>query len=146
MGKDFRILIVCCAAVMAALLVVGVVSHGVIRHILQTSPLWIGIVLGLRNSPLTKWVALPCFAFWLLMMSVIWMFLLGWTRILSGTFSPAEIAMTLVVGTASIFGIFGALKAKGGVRVWSATVTTLLITVLQVTAFQLSFLPQIAHR
>ncbi len=36
-----------------------------IRHIVQTYPLWIAIVLAARNSALTKWAALPCFVFWL---------------------------------------------------------------------------------
>jgi hypothetical protein len=30
----------CCLAVMGALLVVGVMSHGVLRHVAQTAPLW----------------------------------------------------------------------------------------------------------
>src|SRR5262249_25903738 len=88
-----RFLVVCSFATIAALLVVGAVSHGVIRHIVQTSPLWIVIGFGLRKSALTKWAALPCFIFWLLLMTAIWLFLLGWARIVSGTFSPTEIAM-----------------------------------------------------
>jgi len=146
MGKDFRVLTGCCVAVIAALLVVGAVSHGVIRHIVQTSPLWIGVALGYRRSPLTKWVALPCLVFWLLVMTAIWIFLLGWARIVSGTFSPTEIAMTMVVGMASITGIVRAAGMRSGVRMWSAIATTLLIGASQVATFRLSFLPQIAHR
>ena len=146
MGKGLGVLIVSYLVVIAALLVVGAVSHGVLRHIVQTSPLWIGIVLALRRSPLAKWAALPCFVFWLLAMSAVWLFLLGWARILSGTFSATEIAMTLVVGAASILGIIAATAATGRVRVWTATATILLVAALQVAAFRLSFLPQIAHR
>jgi len=61
MGISIRVLISCCVAMIAALLVVGAVSHGVIRHIVQTSPLWVAIGLGIRHSALTKWAALPCF-------------------------------------------------------------------------------------
>src|SRR5689334_4144892 len=104
-ATNHRALMVCSVIVIAALLVVGAVSHGVLRHIVQTSPLWIGIVLGARRSPLTKWAALPCFVFWLFLMFVIWLFLLGWTHIISGTFLPTEIAMTIVVGLASGVGI-----------------------------------------
>jgi len=82
MNRSFRILISCSAVIMAALLVVGAVSHGVIRHIVQTSPLWIAIVLGIRGSALTKWAALPCFVFWLVLMTAIWLYLLGWARFL----------------------------------------------------------------
>jgi len=131
---------------MVALLVVGAESHGVIRHIVQTSPLWIAIVLGFRQSSLAKWAALACFVFWLLTMTAIWLFLLGWAHILSGTFSPIEIAMTVVVGAASVAGIVRALRSSGGVPAWPAAATTMLLAVLQVDALRLSFLPQIVHR
>jgi len=146
MGKDFRILTGCCLAMIAALLVVGAVSHGVLRHIVQTSPLWITIVLGIRRSASTKWTALPCFVFWLLLMTAIWLYLLGWAQFLSGTFSLTEIAMTLVVGLAAMAGIVKAVGMSSGVRAWSALVTALLVAVFQVAVFRLSFLPQIAHR
>ncbi|HXX15147.1 MAG TPA: hypothetical protein VEJ47_09625 [Candidatus Eremiobacteraceae bacterium] len=143
--KDLRVLILCCVAAIAALLVVGVVSHGVLRHIVQTSPLWIGVVLGLRGSDLTKWATLPCFVFWLLVMVAIWLFLLGWARIVSGTFSSTEIAMTVVVGAASIAGIIKAAKVRSGVGLWPAIATGALLAVIQVVAFRVSMLPHIAH-
>jgi hypothetical protein len=133
-------------SIIAALLVVGAVSHGVLRHIVQTSPLWIAIVLGIRRSGWIKWAALPCFVFWLILMILIWLFLLGWARIVSGTFSSTEIAMTLIVGLASVVGIVRALSLRAGIGAWSAIATVLLVAVLQVTAFRLSLLPAIAHR
>jgi hypothetical protein len=146
MENGFPILTLCCVVIIAALLVVGAVSHGILRHIVQTSPLWIAIVLGIRRSRWTKWAALPCFVFWLLLMSAIWLYLLGWARIVSGTFSPTEIAMTLIVGLASITGIVMAAHLKSAVRAWQATAVVLLVAVLQVAALRLSLLPQIAHR
>jgi len=146
MKNDFRILTACCLAMIAALMVVGAVSHGVLRHIVQTSALWIAIVLGIRRSASTKWAALPCFVFWLLLMTAIWLYLLGWAQFLSGRFSPTEIAMTLVVGLATIAGIVKTVGMSSGVRTWSAIVTMLLVAVFQLAVFRLSFLPQIAHR
>jgi hypothetical protein len=146
MERNFRILVACCVSIIAVLLVVGAVSHGVLRHIVQTSPLWIAIVLGIRRSSWIKWAALPCFVFWLILMILIWLFLLGWARIVSGTFSSTEIAMTLIVGLASVLGIVRALRLRTGVGAWSAIATVLLVAVLQVTAFRLSLLPAIAHR
>ena len=131
---------------MAALLVVGAVSHGVIRHIVQTSPLWIGIALGLRQSPLAKWAVLPCFIFWLLIMVAIWLFLLGWARIITGTFSPTEVAMTLIVGLASLVGITSVVRTRAAAGAASAAALTVLVAILQVLALRLSLLPQIAHR
>ena len=103
--RDFHLLVICCVTMIAALLVVGVVSHGVVRHIVQTSPLWIAIMLAVRRSPWSKWAALPCFAFWLVLMAAIWLYLLGWARLVTGHFSPTEIAMTMIVGIASLTGI-----------------------------------------
>jgi hypothetical protein len=144
--NNFPVLTVCCLCIIVALLVVGAVSHGVTRHIVQTSPLWIAISLSIRRSGLSKWAALPCFVFWLLVMGAIWLYLLGWAQIVSGTFSPTEIAMTLIVGLASMVGIVKALTVRSGVGAWSATSVVLLVAVLQVTAFRLSLLPAIAHR
>jgi hypothetical protein len=146
MERETRFMVGCCAAVMAALLVVGVASHIVIRHIVQTSVLWIAIVLGIRNSKLTKWAALPCFVFWLVLMAAIWSFLLGWTAFLSGTFSPTEIAMTIIVGAASLAGMIRAVSMKSGVRAVRVTATVLVVLILQVAVFRLSMLPQIARR
>jgi hypothetical protein len=146
MQRHFRIVVACCVLITTALLVVGAVSHGVIRHIVQTSPLWITIFLATRQSTFTKWTALPCFLFWLLVMIAIWLFLLGWVHIVSGTFSPTEIAMTLIVGLASAVGIGIAAGLRSEVRAWSAILAFLLVATLQLLAFRLSLLPAIAHR
>jgi hypothetical protein len=146
MEKDSRIVVGCCVAMFAALFVVGVVSNIVVRHLVQTSTLWIAIVLGIRNSKLTKWAALPCFVFWLVLMAAIWSFLLGWTHFLSGTFSPAEIAMTIIVGAASLGGMIRVVSIRSGVPVVQAATTFLVVLILQVGVFRLSMLPQIARR
>jgi hypothetical protein len=146
MEEDYRILTICCLIVVAALLVVGAVSHGIIRHVVQTSPLWIAVVLAIRHSRSAKWAAIPCFVFWLLIMIAIWLYLLGWARIISGTFSATEIAMTVIVGLASIAGILRAVRIRSGVSPWRATAVLLLVAALQIAALRVSLLPQIAHR
>jgi hypothetical protein len=145
-GKSLKVVAVCGLAVIAALLVVGAVSHGVIRHIVQTAPLWIAIAMGFRGSRWTKWAALPCFLFWLLLMTLIWLFLLGWVHILSGTFSPTEIAMTLIVGAASVMGITTSVRTQSGGAPWPAAGLIALVAALQLIALRVSFLPEIGHR
>jgi hypothetical protein len=145
MATHFRVLIGCCAVMMAALLVVGAVSHGVLRHAVQTAPLWIVIALALRKSPAARWAAVPCFAIWLVLMSAIWLFLLGWTRLVSGTFSPVEIAMTLIVGSASAVGIAAAVRGRAGLRPWPAIATVMLLAAVQLGAFRVSVLPGISR-
>ena len=146
MKTDPRILSIYGIAIIAALLIVGAVSHGVLRHIVQTSPIWICILLGRRRSGYAKWAALPCFVFWFLLMTAIWLFLLGWAHIVSGTFSPTEIAMTLIVGAASFAGIVSALRMRRGVGALPATVTVSIVAILQLLALRMSLLPAIAHR
>jgi hypothetical protein len=132
-------------AMLLALYVVGAVSHGVLRHIVQTLPLWVPIVLGFRGSGAAKWSALPCFAIWLALMSLIWLFLLGWARVITGTFSPVEIAMTLVVGIAAVTGLIAGFRWRSTVRPAMAWAIALGFAALQLAALRVSFLPSIAH-
>jgi hypothetical protein len=134
----------CCLAVLVALYVVGAVSHGSLRHEVQTLALWFPIVLGFNRREMARWCALPCLLFWLLCMVLIWLFLLGWSHIISGHFSPVEIAMTLVVGVASAVGVVLSLHR---IR-WSASgfALAVLFLVLQLAAFRVSMLPAIAHQ
>ena len=93
-----------------------------------------------------KWAALPSFAFWLFLMIAIWLFLLGWARIVSETFTLTEIAMTIGVGAASTLGIVTGLRMRTATRRAVATATVLGVTVLDLIAFRVSLLPAIAHR
>jgi hypothetical protein len=140
-----RSLAFCALLLIASLYVVGVVSHGVLRHIVQTAPVWGAVVLGVRRSAWSKWAALPCFIVWLFLMSLIWLFLLGWAHVISGTFSPIEIAMTLVVGVCAVTGIVLALRMNTGLRALGASAVFLGMLLLQIVALRISFLLGIAH-
>ena len=128
-----------------ALYIVGIVSHGVVRHIVQTAPVWPAAVLGMRRSVWSKWTALPCFFFWLFLMGLIWLFLLGWAHVVSGSFTTIEIAMTLVVGFCSVAGLVLAVKIKTDIQAPGALAVFLGILILQLLAFRISLLPAIAH-
>jgi len=138
----------CALAMLMALYVVGAVSipPGSLRHEVQTLPLWFPIVAGFRGRELAKWAALPCFIFWLPLMIVIWLFLLGWARLISGHFFPSEIAMTVIVGAASFVGIAVSVRWRTTVRPTVAAGMFVVFLVLQFMAFRLSFVPYIARR
>jgi hypothetical protein len=140
-----RILAYCALSLILALYVVGFVSHGILRHLVQTAPVWPIVILGWKGSKYTQWMALACFLFWLFLMSLIWLFLLGWSHVISGTFSPIEIAMTLVVGGAAILGIIVALRARTSVRALVAMASFVVFLLIQFCAVRISFLPRIAH-
>ncbi len=135
----------CCSLlILVALYVVGAVSHGSLRHEVQTLPLWAPIVAGFNRRGFARWCALPCFLFWLVIMVLIWLFLLGWAHVVSGHFSPIEIAMTVLIGLASAS---GATLSLARAR-WSLSGFALIVAfaVLQILAFRISLLPGIAHQ
>jgi hypothetical protein len=137
----------CALAIIAALVLgVGLASHMVIRHIVQTLPLWFAVVLGVRRSRTAGWVSLPSFIFWLALMTMIWLYLLGMPSLVSGHFSPIEIAMTLVVGAASLTGIVAFIRLKSLRSLPAMFGIFVLFTFAQLLCFRLSLLPAVAHR
>jgi hypothetical protein len=136
----------CSLTLLVALYIVGAVSHGSLRHEVQTLPLWVPIVLGFRQRPITKWAAIPCFIIWLTLMTFIWLFLLGWARILTGHFSPIEIVLTLIVGAASVTGLAVSFRWPTKVTWGKGLATAALLAVLQLTALRISFIPYIGRQ
>jgi len=128
-------------AAVLALYVVGIVSHGVIRHIVQTLPLWFPLLLGLRQREIAKWAAMPCFIIWLLLMGLIWLFLLGWANVISGHFTPIEVMLTLVVGMASVAGLVAGFRWRTSLSLGKALLIAAIFAVLQLVALRISFPP-----
>jgi len=141
-----RSLAACSLAIFLALYVVGAASHTPLRHGVQTLPLLLPIVLGFRQRESAKWAALPCLVFWLLIMSLIWLFLLGWSHVARGHYSPVEIAMTMVIGVACLSGIAVGLRWPAAQRPTAAWGSLLVSLALQLAAFRVSLLPAISHR
>lgn len=138
---------ICCLAILAALVLgVGVGSHLVLRHVVQTVPLWIGVILGFRRSQLTGWAALPLFIFWFGLMTVIWLCLLGIAQLVHGSFSTLEIAMTVIVGLASIVGVAVFTRLKSSLSWITQIVLFIVMLAVQVGCFMCSFMPAIEHR
>jgi len=133
-----RTLEICALILIVSLYVVGFVSHGIIRHTIQTAPVWLAVWLGFRRSSWTKWAVLSPLVVWLLLMINIWLFLLGLPHLLSGTFTPIEIAMTITVGVAAAVGIATALRVRTAVPWLSAVGTLLLMACVQVFAVWVS--------
>jgi hypothetical protein len=130
-------------AMALALLVVGAVSDGIVRHIVQTIPLWVIVMCGAR--PWLKWFAIPPFVVWLAVMIVIWLFLLGIARLFSGHFSPIEIAMTIVVGAGAMTGVISVFRQRSGVGPLVAAAVLAVSAAVQIGLFTLSFRSTIAN-
>lgn len=139
MENPTRTLGICALILIVALYVVGIVSHGIIRHAVQTAPVWLAVWLGFRGSPWAKWVALSPLVLWLLLMINIWLLLLGLPHLLSGTFSPVEIALTIIIGVAAAVGIATALRLRTAAPWVGAVGTLLLMACVQLFALWVSF-------
>ncbi len=138
---------VCClVTILALVLGVGLASNLVVRHIVQTLPLWVGVVLGFRHSHIAAWAAVPMFVFWLILMAMIWSDWVGISHLLSGQFSPIEIAMTTIVGAASLAGIAVFARCRYSLSPLIAAALFIVMGGIQLLCFRLSFLPTFAHR
>ena len=146
-GSEPIIIAVCCLVMILALVVgVGLASGLLLRHFVQTIPLWAGVALGFRRSNTTGWIGLPLFLFWLLLMALLWAYLLGISTFFSGHFSRFEIAMTIVVGAASVVGIAVFVRFKSHLRAASGAGLFVIAGVVQWLCFRMSFLPPFVDR
>jgi hypothetical protein len=142
-----RALVVCSLVIITALVAgVGLATGLVLRHVVQTLPLWVGVGLGLRRSRGAGWFVLPCFIFWLALMIVIWLLLLNVAHLVNGHFTPIEIVMTVLVGLGAAVGIERALRPRRSLPILVAAGLVALGAALQFACFRLSFLPEIVHR
>jgi hypothetical protein len=133
-------------AVTLALLAVGVVSHTMLRHVIQVAPLAIALALVWRGSPYAISAGLPVLCFWLGIMASIWLFLLGVARIFSGRFTPIEVALTLIIGLAAGYGLLAAPRAAISPSLGRRIATAAVFSALQIVALVVSMLPSVASR
>lgn len=136
----------CCLITLVALYIVGAVSHGSLRHEVQTLPLWGPIVFGFRGQCMAKWSGLACLSVWLVLMLMIWAFLAGWSHVLSGHFSLIEIGLTIAIGVACLCGIVQSLRWRTQMSTPAVFGAFVLFAALQLAALRLSFLPYIANQ
>jgi hypothetical protein len=133
------------AGVIVALLAVGVVSHLIVRHIIQVTPAAIAAIFVARAGRAARYAALPIFIFWLLIMTAIWLFLLGVARIVSGTFTAAEITLTIVIGFCCLWGIVAVLRRPRAGPL-AAIIYFGAFAVLQFAGLWISMQPAFARR
>src|SRR5262245_58236464 len=138
MSSTARVVAICLFGLAAALLVVGAVSATVLRHCIQVAPIAVALVV-LRLRP--RWgaySALPIFTLWTLIAVLIWLYLLGVSRVITGTFGAAEIACTIAMAA---FSIVGAVRSISLGRPFhpAQLIAFAVFLALQVAALQVSF-------
>jgi phosphoglycerol transferase MdoB-like AlkP superfamily enzyme len=84
------------------------------------------------------------FLIWVLLVTLIWLYLLGIASIINGTFSLAERALTVVMGVTSVIGLVVSLAAVRKGPIWLSIVTFAIGIAVQAVALQISFGPAFA--
>ncbi len=103
----------CLVGISISLLLVGLVSGTFVRHIIQIIPMIIVALVPFRKKgdyQLT--IALSMLSFWLLIMVLIWLFLLGIAKIVTGHYSVSEIILTIIMALISSYGLFKSSRHK----------------------------------
>ncbi len=123
----------------ACLLTVGEVSDTLVRHVIQIAPV-LAALLAVRWRPAWgAYAAIPVFGFWIFLAGVIWLYLLGVTKIISGHFSTTEILLTVLMVVLGAAGTVAALRMDSRAR-WGARLGALvLFLAMQVGAMDVSF-------
>ena len=135
---------VCLGLVAFALMAVGLVSDTPVRHLIQLGPVvpvLCASVLRVRWAPPA---ALPLFGFWMFIMGLIWLHLLGIAHFVTGAFSPAEVALTVVIGAAATSGALAVIRGRPRASRVGVGAFVLFAT-LQICAMSLSLQPAFAR-
>ena len=134
------------AGMIVSLYLVGLVSHTLIRHVIQTAPLVVAIVLAQRVPRVAGAASAPLFAFWLAIVVLIWLFLLGIARIVSGHYTVAERVLTATIALSAVIGFANIARRAPAASLAARTAVLVLFAALQWGAFVLSLQPAFAHR
>jgi hypothetical protein len=128
------------AAVIVALLLVGIVSRTPRPHVVQVVPLAIALaaVVGARGWAIDA--ARVVLTFWALVMGAIWLFLLGVATIFSGTFTTTEVGLTVIIGLCAFAGVLSAIHLPTATAIPRVGVT-IAFAALQTGALWLSYQP-----
>jgi hypothetical protein len=140
-----RLVAGCLVGVAASLLLVGVVSGTLVRHVLQVLPAVLVLAALARGAEWARGAALGLFLFWLAIMVAIWLFLLGIARVVSGQFTPAEVTLTVIIGVCCAGGAVAALWPPAGSGRLGRAAAFLAAAAVQVGATWLSMRQPFAH-
>lgn len=140
MPKRMSVITGCLLGVILSLLVVGLVSGTLARHVIQITPVVLAFATSVRKMKWSPFAAVPIFIFWTVIMLFIWLWLLGIAKIASGHFTPVEIAMTIVVGICCLWGILNFPRGLVSVRFRVKSLVFCIFLALQVCAMWISLL------
>ncbi len=144
--SDEKFVLACLAAVSLLLLVVGIVSGTLIRHMVQIVPVLAAAGIVLRRPSIGASISIPVLVFWISMMVLIWLFLLGWSDIAYGTYSRAEVILTFAIASCATLGLSPSFRLGQPVAAWRRTYLSVLAAAVQSGFMILSFQAPFASR
>jgi hypothetical protein len=104
--------VVCLSGVAGCLLLVGTASGTLLRHVFQIAPIAMVLAFALRREPWTAPAAVGLFGCWAFFMGLIWLYLAGVRTFFTGTYTPFEIASTILISGFCIAGIIASWAAE----------------------------------
>ena len=146
MSESDRRLNSCLMAIILGLILVGIVSGTPLRHVVQVLPACIVLVALNRPASWMPYAALAIFIFWLLIMALIWLHLLGLTHIFAGNFSRAETVLTFFIGGWCLVGLFRFFTTPTAAKLPARVIAFVGFALLQVSALWLSLQPSLSNR
>jgi hypothetical protein len=133
-----KIIAGCLACLGLSLLVVGIVSGTLIRHIVQVLPVLIAFTAVVKRPDWGVYTAIPIFIFWLFIMILIWLFLFGIAKTVTGHFTATEIILTIIIGLAAVSGLMISIKYRPIAGFVINATVFVLSAALQIAAMWLS--------
>lgn len=146
MSNPERLLVAATLGLIASLLVVGVVSSTLVRHLIQLAPAYVLLYGTFTHRAWVRAGAVPVFVFWLFIVIAIWCFLLGIAHIVSGTYTTTERVMTGTIALSSVAGLVAIAQSRASASWVSRFGGFVLLAALQWGAFWLSIQPAFSHR
>jgi len=141
-----RVVLGCLIGLALALLLVGVVSGTVLRHVIQVVPIVVAAGVLVRRPAWGAYAALPIFLFWTFIAVMIWLFLLGLSRVANGHYTGIEVISTFLMAGFSALGAIRSIALGRPLFISGRVVTVAVFAVVQVAAMWVSFLRPIANR
>jgi hypothetical protein len=141
-----RVVLGCLTGLAIALLLVGIVSGTFLRHIVQILPIAMAAGVLTRRPDWGAYAAVPIFVFWIFIVVMIWLFLLGLSQVANGHYTAIEVISTSLIAGFSGAGVIKSIPLGRSLPVIRRVFTVILFAVVQVAAMWVSFLRPIANR
>ncbi len=130
-----------CLAVTLVLLAGGGADHEFPVRVVQSAPLWIGVVFGLRRASAALWAGAPLLLIWgALAAATLLANAAVWTSPLPGALWLSD-WMAIAIAVPVFAGLVATALMRGAARTPAGPVVAIVVVILQLAAMAASTLP-----